>query len=92
MQVAPVLRWSVVFPYNLLKVTDRGEFERRYRARLDQHADRILAELDTMRRDYDGARLCLLCFENIAKPGQWCHRTTLAGWLAEHLDEAIPEL
>jgi uncharacterized protein YeaO (DUF488 family) len=61
-------------------VTDPDEFRRRYRHRLHQRTGRILAELAELHERYDGWPLALCCFE--ADPAA-CHRSVLAGWLAE---------
>lgn len=34
----------------------------------------------------------LLCYENISKPGQWCHRRMVASWFEQHLGMVVPEL
>ena len=36
--------------------------------------------------------LVLLCFEDIRKPGNWCHRTLFAEWWKKHTGETIEEL
>ena len=36
--------------------------------------------------------LVLLCFEDIRKPGNWCHRTIFAEWWKKHTGETIEEL
>jgi len=36
--------------------------------------------------------LVLLCWEDIRKPGEWCHRTMFAEWWAEHSGQGVLEL
>jgi hypothetical protein len=33
-----------------------------------------------------------LCFEDLTKPGLWCHRQIFARWWTEETGEAVPEL
>jgi hypothetical protein len=79
-----------VKPWGLLEVHDPEEFRRRYRHRLHQRGRRILDELRELELMYDGWPLLLCCFEDIGKPGAWCHRRVLAGWLSERLGVASP--
>jgi len=72
--------WPSVYPWGLLDVTDPEEFRRRYRHRLYRQTPRILHELGELLDRYDGWPLALCCFE--ADPAA-CHRSVLAGWLAE---------
>jgi hypothetical protein len=75
--------WPAVYPWGLLDVTDPDEFRRRYRHRLHRQTPRILAELAELLAKYDGWPLALCCWEDLTKPGAWCHRTLLAEWLRE---------
>lgn len=36
--------------------------------------------------------LVLLCYEDLNKPGEWCHRRLLAEWVQQKLGMEIPEL
>ena len=72
---------------------DRDEFTRRYRARLDQiGVDAIFAKLERIAAEHDGRRLVLLCFEDLTKPGEWCHRRIAAEWIEEQPGIAILEV
>jgi uncharacterized protein YeaO (DUF488 family) len=73
----------------LLDITDPEEFRRRYRHRLHSKTPKVLAELAELQEAYAPLPLLLCCFE---PAGTFCHRTLLAEWLQEHLDEMIPEL
>lgn len=51
----------------------------------------IVRRLD-MAAAAEGKQLVLLCFEDIRKPGAWCHRTLFAEWWEEHTGEMVQEL
>lgn len=51
----------------------------------------IVQRLDHKARDEDKS-LVLLCFEDIRKPEQWCHRTLFAEWWKQKTGEIITEL
>jgi Protein of unknown function, DUF488 len=87
-----LVEWRTVAPWGLLEETDPETFRRRYRHRLHQRTGRVLKELAELRELFDGWPLALCCFEDLAKPGAWCHRTYLAEWLAQKLSEKIPDL
>lgn len=68
----------------------RREYHERYRRE-------VLARLNP-RMTYDA--LCrltaphepvLLCWEDLTRPEQWCHRRLVAEWLEEELGIAVPE-
>lgn len=40
----------------------------------------------------EGKTLVLLCFEDVRKPGEWCHRTLFAEWWKKRTGEDIEEL
>ena len=54
-------------------------------ARLDRvgigEARRILHDISSGHGDRD---IVLLCFEDVRKSGEWCHRQLIADWLNEH--------
>lgn len=72
------------------------EFERHYLHKLDeQGVDMIAAELretfETHRTsEHDG--LVLLCFEDLAVPGAFCHRRLFASWFERETGQPVPEL
>ena len=51
----------------------------------------IVQRLEARASDED-KDLVLLCFEDIRKPDQWCHRTLFAEWWLAHTGEVIEEL
>jgi len=87
---APLVEWPTVMPWGLLEVTDPAEFRRRYRHQLHRKTPKILAELQELQDGYC-APLVLLCFEDLSRPGVWCHRSLLAEWISQHTGETIPE-
>jgi hypothetical protein len=34
----------------------------------------------------------LLCFEDLTKPGEWCHRRSFAAWWDEKTGQKVDEL
>lgn len=51
----------------------------------------IVQRLDRKAQE-EGKSLVLLCFEDIRKPEQWCHRTLFAEWWRRKTGEVIEEL
>lgn len=88
--------WSAVTPdYPLDLPFDR--FRDRYQRKLAASGlERLRDDMETVyeagRIDWPSNRLVLLCFENIAKPGVWCHRTMFREWWQEQTGETVPEL
>jgi hypothetical protein len=80
----------VAAPWGLLNL-EGDEFDRRYLARLDARADRIVATLADIAQRHPGERLVLLCFEDV-HAGQHCHRRTFAEWWEQRFGVAVPEL
>jgi len=69
------------------------EFTAAYRSDLDQVgparvAERLREIADT-EKDH---RLVLLCFEDLAEPGLWCHRRIFAAWWKEVTGDEVREL
>jgi hypothetical protein len=52
----------------------------------------IVKELETIQREHAPQGLVLLCFEDLTKPGEWCHRTMFARWFEEKTGNEVPEL
>lgn len=70
-----------------------ADFERAYLAELEQAgAEKIDAMLSKISAQEGGQDLCLLCFEDLTKPGQVCHRSMFAAWWFEQTGEAVEEL
>lgn len=78
--------------YSMLKLP-RDEYERRYRAILDGHGVPELLRASKAISEVTGEeRLVLLCFDDLRKPGVWCHRTMFAQWWLDNTGEIVPEL
>lgn len=60
----------------------------------DIGTDKILdmvMRFDHKARD-EGKELVFLCYEDVRKPGEWCHRTIFSQWYMEQTGEIIEEL
>lgn len=85
-------------PYGLIDQEDQDEFERLYVKRLEKAGvEKIAERLLEIHREYGGSAtmgrpLALLCYENLQKPGKWCHRTMFAAWWERETDQKVPEL
>ena len=57
-------------------------------------ADKIIGIVQRMdeRAQEEGKTLVLLCYEDLRKPDQWCHRTLFAEWWQKMTGEVINEL
>jgi hypothetical protein len=86
------VEWPVTYPWGLLGITDRDEFEARYLARLEVQRDRILRGLAEIRESYLGWPVALVCWEDLRRPGSWCHRRMVAARLTAWLGEEVVEL
>jgi hypothetical protein len=72
---------------------DRTTFSERYRCLLDRYGiDRIAEQLREIRDANGGWPLALLCFGNVHRPGQWCHREVFAEYWRLHTGRTIHEL
>ena len=73
---------------------DRPEYERRYRLRVANEWDAMIANLAEVRRanaDVIGP-LVLLCWDDLDEPDMWCHRELAAELLEHRLGITIPDL
>jgi len=96
-------RWPVGFefvefnwlaPYGrLFKINDRREFTVGYFEKMDGiGVDAIRKRLQEMSDQHGGKDLVLLCYENLTKPDEWCHRQVFAEWWLRETGEVIEEL
>jgi len=84
---------GMLAPSGLLAIEDRAEFEAAYRARLDRIGIKMmLPVLRGFAEAYDAPGCVLCCYEDLAKPGEWCHRRLFADWWEERTGQAVPEL
>ena len=64
-----------------------------YRADLDRiGAPKIAELLQTITTQAGDHRLVLLCFEDLSRPGEWCHRRIFADWWHERTGDLVREL
>ena len=71
------------------------QYKTAYMAKLDAIGrDRIICMVQRMeeRADEECKDLVLLCFEDIRKPEEWCHRRLFAEWWMNNTGEIIDEL
>lgn len=81
-------KWSLV-KSNL----SEEEFTRRYHADLDKvGVDAISSRLRAIAVATGNERLVLLCFEELSKPNNWCHRRMFASWWEAQTGDAVREL
>jgi hypothetical protein len=84
---------QLLMPLGLLGLDlDRAEFEARYIERLDRYAGPIEEALAATLERTSRPIAALCCFEDLRKPGQWCHRTMAARWIENRLGLQVPEL
>ncbi|MFN2491143.1 MAG: DUF488 family protein [Actinomycetota bacterium] len=65
-------------------------FIRAYVDKLErQGIDRIMDMIEGLSNERGAV---LLCFEDLAQPDEWCHRTVLAQWIEAKAGVSVPEL
>jgi hypothetical protein len=92
-----VHRLPLVYPArSLMTEPDQQAFAAAYRASLDRCGVTAIRSAAHAIRHLVGAELgvpvVVLCFENLTKPGKWCHRTMFGLWWAAATGEEVPEL
>lgn len=81
-------------PWKLIEGAHKGMSKEMYTR---EFHELVLAKLDP-RAVYDdlvaqhGDEVTLLCFENLEKPGEYCHRRIVAEWFQDNLQIMVPEL
>jgi hypothetical protein len=86
-----------LYPDRTWLTLDRSSYEELYVGRLDGLAPYPLLRVNEIAVDLrlaakkSRARLVWLCFDDLTKPGAWCHRRMLADWL-EACGIPCPEL
>ena len=78
--------------YDLLQLTDEEEYRERYIQRLERigGAEMVFDALKKLAEPKK--KIVLLCFEDIRKPGVWCHRRMFAEWWTDKRGDEVPEL
>jgi len=81
-------------PYGrLFHINDREEFTTTYFEKMDRiGAGAISKWLQEISETHGGKDLVLLCYEDVRKPGEWCHRQVFAEWWRRETGEIIEEL
>ena len=89
----PLVIARTVAPTGSLRdIADRETFTPLYFAKLDANRDAVFAETRRIAGEHPGERLVLLCFEDITRPGVWCHRPVFAEWWKRETGGDAPEL
>lgn len=70
--VAPDRAW--------IHMDDRDAYEKLYIAKLDRDSDRIDETLNRLETAAGSRDVVLMCFEDLSRPGNWCHRRMFADW------------
>lgn len=93
--------WENITPRRwMLGINDRDEFRTKYRHHLHKMTlDRLLGDAHALQEElapsWEGTafteQLVILCYDNLAQPDMWCHRTFFAEWMGEH-NVIVPEL
>ena len=80
-------------PWPLIRRAHQGCSYEEYR---DAYNKQVLRYQDP-KKCYDeivgwyGDDVVLLCYEDLTKPGEWCHRRIVAEWFEHHLGIEVPE-
>lgn len=84
LELAPEYDW-LKLPYDIYK--------KKYIDKLERiGVDMIIDILLYISQKYENKEITLLCFEDIRKEGQWCHRTIFSEWFKEKTGININEL
>lgn len=89
------IKWAMreLMPDRSFLHSPKPQYEIAYRAKLDEAGPERLAELFRCVVDAESdSRLILLCFDDLTKPGGWCHRTMFAQWWTEETGDPVREL
>ena len=82
---------EALMPKGLFKINEIERFKPLYFKRLNSYGVEFIREkFEELKRD--GKDIVLLCFEDINKPENWCHRTVFAEWWEMQTGEKIIEL
>lgn len=79
---------------SLFTMKENEEFIKQYTAKkLDSKGIDFFKDLfSRIREKYPDREFVLLCFEDLRKPGEHCHRRVFAEWWKNKTGEEIPEL
>jgi len=77
----------------MLDIEDPTRFARHFFGQLDRVGPERLSERFGQISASHGCRpLVVCCFEDVTRPGVWCHRQLLSSWIEDRLGVEVPEL
>jgi hypothetical protein len=77
----------------LFAIEDPAAFEAAYRAQLDGHGRELLADRFREISDGHGGKpLVLLCYEDLTRAGEWCHREIFSALWREWTGQEVAEI
>jgi hypothetical protein len=72
---------------------DQAEFSQLYQQGLDRvGVEKLTSRFRAIAVAEGDPRLVLLCYEDLTKPGWWCHRTMFAEWWTRQTGDPVIEL
>lgn len=86
----PYGTWQNITPEPWMLNMSYDRFREKYRQKLDRIGfDTLLGDAQALQAELGDdwefpEQLVVLCFDNLAKPGTWCHRTMFAEWMGEN--------
>lgn len=84
---------GMLAPHGIDRVLAERPFRKLYVTRLERFGvQRIRAVLSAIADGHDAPGVVLCCFEDLTKPGEWCHRRMFARWWEQQTGEAVEEL
>ena len=78
-------------PYKSFRVNDYEKAKAIYFKQLDKYGAMKIRQAIASHQQ-EGKDIVLLCFEDITKPGSWCHRKQFAEWWEEKSGQLLEEL
>ena len=78
-------------PGYLFNEYDRARFTPSYFRHMDKTGVAIIQQI-LRKYEAKGKPVVLCCFEDVRKPGEWCHRLVFAEWWLSRTGEVIEEL
>ena len=88
------VEFNLLAPFGrLFRIDDREEFTKAYFEKMDRIGVAAISKrFQEISDQHGGKDLVLLCYENLTKPGEWCHRQVFAQWWLRETGEGIEEL
>lgn len=76
---------------DILQIADPVEYQKKYCEQLERYGVEKIKRILLREQERDKENV-LLCFEDIRKPGLWCHRRMFAEWFERKTGVVIDEL